>query len=140
MRTYKLDDLWADTSRLSNRERSKLHEERAKAVLAEAWATSALPIANGKVSRSWLVGRIGCGTSAPSQNHRLKRVLSYWDKRIVVDPARCVRFVSAEVWGSGPKTGASIAGTAAGVLHASNVVPLQIDMGRIEIVRWMMSH
>ncbi len=129
-----LDNLWAESPGLTNRTRSKLHEERAKAVLADAWARSSLPIVNGKVARGWVVRNIGCGPSAPSQSHRLKRVLTYWDGQVALDPDRCIRFAGGDGTGRAPKTKVNIVDAEDFQLPTSNVVPLRIDKGRIETV------
>ena len=135
MTASEASDLWIETSRLSNRERSRIHEDRAKIVLADAWSRSLLPVVNGKVCRRWLIARIGCGSSAPSQNHRLKRVLSYWDDQIAVDSGRCIRAVGTaidekrlQVHGSAEPVGNDSS-------TAANVVPFRLDKGKIEIVR-----
>lgn len=134
MTASETSDLWIETSRLSNRKRSKIYEDRAKIVLADAWSRSSLPVVNGKVCRRWLIDRIGCGSSAPSQNHRLKRVLSYWDDQIAADWGRCIRAV-----GTAMDENMQVHSSAEPIGNASptaaNVIPFRLDKGKIEIIR-----
>jgi integrase len=134
MTAAETNDVWIETSGLSNRERSRIHAERAKVVLADAWSRSAMPVVNGRVCRHWLADRIGCGSSAPSQNYRLKRVLSYWDSQVVIDSARCIQATRMAIDEEVPvQNGAELAEDALAIV--ANVVPFRSEHGKIETVR-----
>ncbi|MET0035986.1 MAG: hypothetical protein ABW097_08790 [Candidatus Thiodiazotropha lotti] len=69
--------------RTDNQFKRKGLESKLSALLSEAAKNGTLQVANGQISRSWIVSEIGCGQNWCSQNKFAKNLIAKHEQELV---------------------------------------------------------
>lgn len=97
MKLADIDNIWsADLSLLSNADRGRVYYERAKQVVQAALSDSKerrIAVEGNRFRRDYLVQKIGCASSATTQNPRIRSLLIDTDAALVEDHDKSTAFV-----------------------------------------------
>ena len=89
MKLADIDNIWsADLNLLSNADRGRVYYERAKQVVQSALSDSKerrIAIEGNRFRRDYLAQRIGCASSATTQNPRIRSLLIDTDAALIED-------------------------------------------------------
>ena len=100
MKLADIDNIWsADLSLLSNADRGRVYYERAKQVVLSALSDSKerrIAIEGNRFRRDYLAQKIGCASSATTQNPRIRSLLIDTDAALVEDHDKSSAFVKAK--------------------------------------------
>ena len=94
MKFADVENVWTvDVKLLSNADRGRVYYERAKQAISEALAdpkVRPLAVEGRRFRRAYLIEKIGCAASAPTQNPKIKALLSKTDRCVAEEASRLV--------------------------------------------------
>lgn len=97
MKFADVENVWTvDVKLLSNADRGRVYYERAKQAISEALAdpnVRPFAVEGKRFRRAYLVKKIGCAASAPTQNPKIKALLSETDRSVAKEVSRLVSVV-----------------------------------------------
>jgi hypothetical protein len=100
MKLADIDNIWsADLSLLSNADRGRVYYERAKQVVQSALSDSKerrIAIESNRFRRDYLAQKIGCSSSATTQNPRIRSLLIDTDVALVEEHEKSNAFAKAK--------------------------------------------
>ena len=97
MKFADIENVWTvDVKLLSNADRGRVYYERAKQAISEALADPKVrpfAVEGRRFRRAYLVEKIGCAASAPTQNPKIKALLYETDRCVAEEASRLVSVV-----------------------------------------------